>query len=114
MKLYPAIDIRGGNCVRLYQGDYDRETVYGDDPADQAARFADEGAEWEDRAAGILKAELARRKINYVKLSELLNDAYGIHEFQRNLSNKVRRGKFSAGFFLQVLEVIGCDKISIQ
>jgi phosphoribosylformimino-5-aminoimidazole carboxamide ribotide isomerase len=46
MKLYPAIDIRGGNCVRLYQGDYDRETVYGDDPADQAARFANEGAEW--------------------------------------------------------------------
>ncbi len=46
MKLYPAIDIRGGNCVRLYQGDYDRETVYGDNPADQAARFVDEGAEW--------------------------------------------------------------------
>lgn len=46
MKLYPAIDIRGGNCVRLYQGDYDRETVYGTDPAAQAARFADEGAAW--------------------------------------------------------------------
>ena len=29
MKLYPAIDIRDGKCVRLYQGDYDRETVYG-------------------------------------------------------------------------------------
>lgn len=46
MKLYPAIDIRGGNCVRLYQGDYDRETVYGDDPADQAASFVAEGAPW--------------------------------------------------------------------
>lgn len=46
MKLYPAIDIRGGNCVRLYQGDYDRETVYGDNPADQAAAFAEEGAAW--------------------------------------------------------------------
>jgi len=46
MKLYPAIDIRDGNCVRLYQGDYDRETVYGDNPADQAAAFADEGAAW--------------------------------------------------------------------
>ena len=30
--LYPAIDLRGGHCVRLYQGDYDRETHYGDDP----------------------------------------------------------------------------------
>lgn len=46
LDLYPAIDIRDGNCVRLYQGDYDRETVYGDNPADQAAAFADEGAAW--------------------------------------------------------------------
>lgn len=46
MKLYPAIDIRDGNCVRLYQGDYDRETVYGDNPADQAQAFAAEGAAW--------------------------------------------------------------------
>ncbi len=46
MKLYPAIDIRDGNCVRLYQGDYDRETVYGENPAEQAAAFAAEGAEW--------------------------------------------------------------------
>jgi phosphoribosylformimino-5-aminoimidazole carboxamide ribotide isomerase len=46
MDLYPAIDLRDGNCVRLYQGDYDRETVYGDDPAAQARAFADEGARW--------------------------------------------------------------------
>lgn len=46
MKLYPAIDIRDGNCVRLYQGDYDRETVYGDNPADQAGAFEAEGAPW--------------------------------------------------------------------
>lgn len=46
MKLFPAIDIRAGNCVRLYQGDYERETVYGTDPAEQAALFADEGADW--------------------------------------------------------------------
>lgn len=46
MKLYPAIDLRGGNAVRLYQGDYGQETVYGTDPAAQAKAFADEGAEW--------------------------------------------------------------------
>ena len=74
----------------------------------------DEGDEWEDRATGILKAELARRKINYVKLSGLLNDAYGIQESQHNLSNKVRRGKFSAVFFLQVLEVIGCERLEVS
>jgi len=40
----PAIDIRGGKCVRLYQGDYGRETVFGDDPAAMALRWAREGA----------------------------------------------------------------------
>ncbi len=43
--LYPAIDIRGGRCVRLVQGDYDRETVYGD-PAAMAVRWQDAGAMW--------------------------------------------------------------------
>ena len=36
MDLYPAIDIRGGRCVRLRQGDYDDETVYGEDPVAHA------------------------------------------------------------------------------
>lgn len=45
MILFPAIDLRNGNCVRLYQGDYNRETVYGTDPVAQARRFVAEGAE---------------------------------------------------------------------
>ncbi|MFL8936169.1 1-(5-phosphoribosyl)-5-[(5-phosphoribosylamino)methylideneamino]imidazole-4-carboxamide isomerase [Rossellomorea oryzaecorticis] len=44
--IYPAIDMRGGKCVRLIQGDYNQETVYGDSPFDMAKKFADEGAEW--------------------------------------------------------------------
>jgi phosphoribosylformimino-5-aminoimidazole carboxamide ribotide isomerase len=44
--LYPAIDVRDGRVVRLRQGDYARETVYSDDPADVAARLCDEGATW--------------------------------------------------------------------
>ncbi len=44
MILYPAIDIRGGQAVRLTQGDYDRETAYDADPVDAALRWADEGA----------------------------------------------------------------------
>jgi phosphoribosylformimino-5-aminoimidazole carboxamide ribotide isomerase len=44
--LYPAIDILGGKAVRLLQGEYDRETVYDDDPVDAAARWAEGGAEW--------------------------------------------------------------------
>ena len=46
MILYPAIDIRGGQAVRLLEGDYERETVYDADPVDAALRWADEGAEF--------------------------------------------------------------------
>lgn len=46
LDLYPAIDLRAGRCVRLMQGDYGRETVYGDDPVAQARIFADAGAPW--------------------------------------------------------------------
>lgn len=46
MDLYPAIDLRAGRCVRLHQGDYAQETVYGDDPVAQAQAFADAGAGW--------------------------------------------------------------------
>jgi phosphoribosylformimino-5-aminoimidazole carboxamide ribotide isomerase len=44
MEIWPAIDLRGGKCVRLRQGDYSRETVYGDDPAEVARRWVDAGA----------------------------------------------------------------------
>lgn len=44
--VYPAIDLRGGRCVRLEKGDAARETVYGDDPLAVARTFADAGAEW--------------------------------------------------------------------
>ena len=44
--LYPSIDLRGGHVVRLRQGDYAAETVYGDDAVAVAERFADDGATW--------------------------------------------------------------------
>lgn len=44
--LYPAIDLRGGRCVRLQKGRADRETVYGGDPPGVAAGFVEAGASW--------------------------------------------------------------------
>ena len=44
MQVIPAIDVRGGLCVRLRQGDFDQETVFGDDPAAMAVRWQSEGA----------------------------------------------------------------------
>ena len=46
MTIYPAIDLRGGRCVRLLQGAFDRETVYGDDPVAVARGFVAAGARW--------------------------------------------------------------------
>jgi phosphoribosylformimino-5-aminoimidazole carboxamide ribotide isomerase len=46
VELYPAIDLRGGQVVRLLQGDYDRQTTYGDDPVAVARSFAEQGARW--------------------------------------------------------------------
>ena len=43
MEIIPAIDIRDGKCVRLLQGRYDEETIYGDDPVEMAQRWESEG-----------------------------------------------------------------------
>jgi phosphoribosylformimino-5-aminoimidazole carboxamide ribotide isomerase len=44
--VYPAIDLRGGRCVRLREGDFARETIYGDDPPAMARQWEAAGAEW--------------------------------------------------------------------
>ncbi|MFP6887302.1 MAG: HisA/HisF-related TIM barrel protein, partial [Opitutales bacterium] len=46
MTIYPAIDLRGGRCVRLFQGRADEETIYHDDPSVPAQRWKDAGTEW--------------------------------------------------------------------
>lgn len=45
MQVWPAIDLRGGQCVRLRQGDYQQETVYGADPLEMAQRWVSQGAQ---------------------------------------------------------------------
>ncbi|UOR11720.1 1-(5-phosphoribosyl)-5-[(5-phosphoribosylamino)methylideneamino]imidazole-4-carboxamide isomerase [Halobacillus amylolyticus] len=44
--IYPAIDMRDGKCVRLEQGDFNKQTVYGDNPFEVAQKFAEAGASW--------------------------------------------------------------------
>ncbi len=46
MELIPAIDLVGGKCVRLIQGEYHRQITYEDDPVKQAQKFLDAGADW--------------------------------------------------------------------
>ena len=63
--------------------------------------------EWQSRARGILRAELARRNLNYVDLAERLG-VIGIVDNPKNLSNKIARGMFTAAFFMQCMDAIGC------
>jgi phosphoribosylformimino-5-aminoimidazole carboxamide ribotide isomerase len=46
MEIIPAVDIRGGRCVRLYQGDYNQETVFDEDPVTAALSWYSQGARW--------------------------------------------------------------------
>ncbi len=58
MILFPAIDLREGRCVRLIQGDFDRQTVYDDDPLAVARSFEADGAEW----LHVVDLDAARRR----------------------------------------------------
>jgi microsomal dipeptidase-like Zn-dependent dipeptidase len=70
------------------------------------------GQDWEARIKGLLKAELKRRDVTYQQLSEKLA-VVGITESPENIANKISRGKFSAVFLLQCMEVIGCKTIRL-
>jgi phosphoribosylformimino-5-aminoimidazole carboxamide ribotide isomerase len=58
VELYPAIDLRGGRCVRLRQGDYSAETVYADDPVAVAKSYEAAGARW----VHVVDLDAARRE----------------------------------------------------
>jgi len=80
LTIYPAIDMRGGKCVRLLQGDYDKETVYGDSPFEMAKSFADAGAAW-----------IHMVDLDGAKDGKRVNDRFVI-EAAQNLDAKVQIG----------------------
>ena len=69
--------------------------------------------EWQDRVRGMLRAELARRGIGYTELAERLR-AIGLEDSPKNLSNKIARGAFTAAFFFQVMQAIGCRTVLLD
>jgi phosphoribosylformimino-5-aminoimidazole carboxamide ribotide isomerase len=68
--LYPAIDLKGGHCVRLLRGDMNAATVFNDSPADQAARFAKDGFQWLHVVD--LDGAIEGRSMNAKAVSEIL------------------------------------------
>ena len=69
-------------------------------------------ADYEAKAKGLLRAEMARRGLTYQQLVDKLKEI-GIEEDEHNLRNKVARGKFTAAFLLQCLEAIGCRVVNL-
>jgi len=71
------------------------------------------GSRWQAAAKGLLKAELARRQLSYADLATKLG-AVGIRDNDRNISNKVARGSFTAVFLIQCLHAIGCKTVHLD
>jgi hypothetical protein len=69
--------------------------------------------DWQTQAKGLIRAELARRQLSYKDLADKLA-AIGVKETERNLSNKINRGSFTAVFFLQVMEAIGVRNLPLE
>lgn len=68
---------------------------------------------WEDQASNLLKAELKRRGVSYADLVERLK-ALGVKEDEKNVRNKLSRGKFTAAYLLQCLEAVGASSLRLQ
>ena len=62
---------------------------------------------------GILTAELSRRNISYRELAEKLEPS-GVNECEGNIANKIARSSFTALFFVECLEVVGCDTVRLR
>jgi hypothetical protein len=68
---------------------------------------------WQAKVKGLLKAELKRRNLSYADLAEKLKSV-GVDDNERNISNKISRGTFTAVFFVQCMEAIGCHTIRLD
>lgn len=69
--------------------------------------------EWEEKAANLLKAEIKRRGLTYAQVVEKLAEI-GVSEDERNLRNKLSRGKFTAAFMLQCLAAVGAMSLGLS
>jgi len=69
--------------------------------------------DWQAQVKGILKGELKRKNLSYADLAEKLA-AVGVKDSERNISNKISRGTFTAIWFVQCMEAIGVKTIHLN
>ncbi len=71
-----------------------------------------ERTDWEAKARGIIRGEMARQDVTYSQLVERL-ESIDVKEDERNLRNKVSRGKFTAAFLLQCMRALGTEQLRL-
>lgn len=81
--------------------------------SNQGLSVAAKRKNWQAQVKGLLKAELKRRDLSYAALAEKLA-AIGVKDSERNISNKISRGTFTAIFFVQCMEAIGVKTIHLS
>ena len=107
MIIYPAIDLRGGQCVRLYQGDYQQETIYASEPLVMADVFASDGASWlhvvdldgakhpEQAQKKLILALLQKRKLS-IQIGGGIRSRETIETYLENGASRVVIGSLAA------------------
>ena len=93
------------HLVKCFSIKYDDASIMGDDMPERT--------DWEEKAKTILRVEMAKKGATYAHLAERLA-AIGIEDNERNLRNKVSRGKFTAGFLLQCLVALGAETVPLS
>jgi phosphoribosylformimino-5-aminoimidazole carboxamide ribotide isomerase len=115
MLVIPAIDIKNGRCVRLVQGDPDRETVYSDDPAAVARRFEDMGARlihvvdldgaFEGRPVNRdLVAKIAKSVSVPIEIGGGIRSAEAVQSYLERRHSAIILARFSRDGFQELLE----------
>ena len=108
MLIIPAIDIRGGKCVRLFQGDYNRETVYGNSPAEQAVRWEKEGAHIIHLVD--LDGAKAKQPVNLDAVREICSAVHIPCELGGGIRTlEDARKAFDAGVYRIILGTVACE-----
>ena len=103
MQIIPAIDLRGGKCVRLRQGDYNQETVFGEDPVAVAKDWAAQGAERIHLVD--LDGAKAGQPVNHQIVAEIVNTVDVPCQMGGGLRDEQAVG--------QMLETVGIDRVII-
>lgn len=90
-----------------------KNIIYDDSCIESRDSMAAKRKDWKALVKGLLKAELARRDLSYAELADKLAEI-GVKDSERNISNKISRGTFTAIFFVQCMEAIGCKSVHFE